>query len=111
MLTNASTRVKIGLAVAAFVAVVLAVQLLAAFGFLLYCDENLDPGSSRETVCHAADDGGYIATIVLPPVVVLVAGLVAVQQRRMAIVGWTFGVALLVGVAVPLVTGLVVGYE
>jgi MFS family permease len=97
--------------VAVLVIVALVVQTLVAFRFFLYCDENLRPGTARETVCQIADQGGYLAAIVLPAASVLIAGVFAVRRRRRAVIVAGFAVAMLIGIAVPLTTALVAGYR
>jgi hypothetical protein len=104
-------RSPLGIAVVTLVLVALAIQSVAAVGFLGYCDENLDPGTARETVCHVADGGGYVVGLVLPPAGILVAGLVAIRRRRMSVVLWAFAVAVTVGITVPLATALIAGYR
>jgi hypothetical protein len=111
MLTEGFPRLKMGLLVAALVFLSLAVQSLVALAFFGYCDENLRAGTARETVCRAAQDGGYLACIVLPPVSVLLAGLIAFEQRRLAILLWVFALAVVAGIAVPWTTALVAGYR
>jgi hypothetical protein len=108
---EASGRSRIVLAVLALILIALAVQSLVAFRFFLYCDENLRPGTDREMVCQVADDGGYVAGIVLPPATVLIAGLVGIKRRRIAIAYWGFGVVMIVGIGVPLTAALLAGYR
>jgi len=107
---ESSGRAKIALAVVALTLIALAVQLMAAFSFFLYCDENLQPGTAREAVCNAADGGGYLAGILLPPAIILSGGLIAVHRRQMAIIAWMFGAVLAIGIAFPLGTAVIAGY-
>jgi hypothetical protein len=85
---------------------VLAVQIVVVFAFTGYCDENVFPGSSRDTVCSTADDGGYLVALVLPAASVFLAGVVGAGLNRRGLVVWVFVAALLVGTTVPLVTAL-----
>jgi hypothetical protein len=104
-------RFKIGPMAVVLALAALLIQCLVAFRFFLYCDENLIPGTSREMVCRAADDGGYLTGILLPPVSVLAGGLVAHRRKRVGILVAVFALALVIGIAVPMTIGLAAGYR
>jgi hypothetical protein len=107
---DTAERRTIVLVALALAALALAIQCLVALRFHAYCDENLDPETTRNTVCQAASDGGYLTTLVLPPTVIMVAGALAVLGGSRAVLIWGSALAIGLGVALPLSTALVAGY-
>lgn len=101
--------VVIGWVVALCVAA-LVVELVVAFAFSMYCDENLIPGTTRKDVCDGAADWGYATMLTLPPLAVLGSGVVAYARGDARFIWWTFVVAVGAGIAIPLTARLVAGY-
>ena len=97
--------------VLALAALSFGVQLLVTMGFAAYCSENIEPGTRRETVCGAADPEGYFAAVLVPPLAVVIAGVVAYGSRRTGILLAVFAAALLSGILVPVAIGLFAGYR
>lgn len=62
-------------------------------------------------VCGRADDGGYLAGILVPAASVLLLGLIGFRRRRIDIIVWGFAAAIIFGIGVPLATALLAGYR
>jgi hypothetical protein len=72
---------SIPLAIAALAVLSGVAQLVLALEIRLYCADRTFVGGSLDRLCDVGDDGGYIVGILVPPVVVLVAGFVSINRR------------------------------
>jgi hypothetical protein len=88
----------------------LSVELVVAFAFSMYCDENLIPGTARKNVCDEAADWGYAMMLTLPPLAVLGSGAVAHLRGEVRFIWWTFAIAVGAGIAIPWTVRLIAGY-
>ncbi len=84
------------------VLIVAVVQLVMTAGLYVRCREDLYSRTAEGTTCRAAESGGYWAVIVIPAIVMLAAGILAVRRHQPWIMWWTFGILLVVGTLGPI---------
>jgi hypothetical protein len=91
----------------AFAAISLVVQLVAV-GFIAWICALSDTPSR---FCDAGDHGVFTAALAIPPMSVLLGGLVASAREQRAILYCVFVLALILGVVIPVVVlpGLIHG--
>lgn len=86
------------------VAMTVLLQLAIVMIFSLWLMQDVrDSTSSYADVVQWAHTGGYEALLVVPPLVVLVVGLVALQLRRRWVLVITWASMVLIGVGGPIV--------